>query len=544
MRLALAAISLLVVSIYGAHGASPAPSELIVFESSRNGASELFTVHSDGSGLRRITRSFPPADALAWSPDGRRIAFARYSPTVGGVAIWTSRSDGTALRRLTRTPEKRCDSYPAWSPDGRRILFHRDACGFGANELWVVDVDGTGKHPVLALPPRVTGGDTITGLEWRRGNVLVDGNGSCKLLMRPDGSRRRFVLCGRGARSAVFSHDGRGIAFLARGRAATVAYTASLAGRDERRIAALPHSAHSLAASGAGVFAVVVGGRPPGIHTFDSGAKMRLLVRRTSEDEVLSSPAWSPDGRMLAYVRDGGIRVVRADGADDRALAPFGPAHSPSWASNGRGIVYSRSIGRDHAMIVGVTGRNPRVLLTRPNGVREPRIAPGGDAIAYVYDGGREGFPCVAIRRLPRGPTRTVASYAESPEWSPDGRRIVYVHLDAETGENRSIWTVRADGGGRTRLTSETDAAGSPVWSPDGRRIVYEEALKVWVMDADGANKRVLVEDGYTPAWSRDGREVVFARDSRLVAVAVATGAERTIVAEGGVNPRWQPAPR
>jgi TolB protein len=75
---------------------------------------------ADGSGQTRLTRgnafqSAPPA----WSPDGRRIAFA--SERDGNAEIYVVNADGTGQRNLTRDPGYEGD--PAWSPDGRKIAF-------------------------------------------------------------------------------------------------------------------------------------------------------------------------------------------------------------------------------------------------------------------------------------------------------------------------------------------------------------------------------------------------------------------------------------
>jgi hypothetical protein len=76
VRRCLTLFAVLLVAVPHAHGAEQPSAGLIVFESRRNGEAELFTVRADGTGgLRRITRSFPPAEAVAWSPAGGRIAF-------------------------------------------------------------------------------------------------------------------------------------------------------------------------------------------------------------------------------------------------------------------------------------------------------------------------------------------------------------------------------------------------------------------------------------------------------------------------------------
>ena len=81
----------------------------------RDGNSEIYVVNSDGGGLRRLTRNAGPDLAPAWSPDGRRIAFA------GSRGIHVMNADGSGQRNLMRKPTP--TSRPTFSPDGRRIAF-------------------------------------------------------------------------------------------------------------------------------------------------------------------------------------------------------------------------------------------------------------------------------------------------------------------------------------------------------------------------------------------------------------------------------------
>lgn len=115
--------------------------------------------------------------------------------------------------------------------------------------------------------------------------------------------------------------------------------------------------------------------------------------------------------------------------------------------------------------------------------------------------------------------TRT-AALEDVPDWSPNGRKIVYA------GPQARIWVMNVDGTGQQPLTRNALGGGvawAPAWSPDGRRIAYEfngatntvdPTNEIWLMNADGSRSVRLtnnrLEDGQ-PTWSPDGSWLAFA---------------------------------
>jgi Tol biopolymer transport system component len=108
--------------------------------------------------------------------------------------------------------------------------------------------------------------------------------------------------------------------------------------------------------------------------------------------------------------------------------------------------------------------------------------------------------------------------YGTDPSLSPDGTKIVYCSI-RET-QYFEVFVANVDGSGAKRLTNfENGDACGPMWSRDGKKIAfYTYALpnprrnpEIWVMDADGANQKKLMDHGLDPAWSPDDRQVAFA---------------------------------
>jgi Tol biopolymer transport system component len=170
-----------------------------------------------------------------------------------------------------------------------------------------------------------------------------------------------------------------------------------------------------------------------------------------------------------------------------------------------------------------------------------------------------------ALRRLTRAPTGR-SDY--NPTWSPDGSTVLFERrkLDENAaGGDEALYAVGA-GGGSVRQVTHCDADcwsdGEGAWSADGSQLAFGRAtgprdqdgpalVAVYVAASDGSAIRQIsappsgYEDHY-PTWSPDGRTVVFERDqssdpagpSQLIAIDVASGAERTVYA----LPPWAPS--
>lgn len=123
----------------------------------------------------------------------------------------------------------------------------------------------------------------------------------------------------------------------------------------------------------------------------------------------------------------------------------------------------------------------------------------------------------------PTRPPPTATSPPRRPDLAPSDRLVFSSNRDVPgrkggaTGENREIYSVRADGSGLARLTAEPGYDGQPVWAPGGNRIAFVSERtgkrQVWLMGADGANPRRLTDHpagAANPDWSPDGRLIAY----------------------------------
>ena len=245
-------------------------------------------------------------------------------------------------------------------------------------------------------------------------------------------------------------------------------------------------------------------GPPSDLYVVDpDGANRKLLSACGARLCFLRTFAWSPDGRRLAFLRGpiGGfalptdltLHLIDADGSDEERLDGCG---KPRWPSCGDFMGSQISWSPDGARLVVPRGRS-----------------------LYVFDVDRGSF-----RRLTACGPRPCVDW--HPAWAPNGRRIVFVRY--RTRFTESLWTVRPDGSGLTRLTRKLPgSAGNPAWSPDSRRIAFDVGdnleARLYVMEADGSKQKVLrMGAGGTgpsvPAWSPNGRRIAYLTTPGLTA--------------------------
>jgi Tol biopolymer transport system component len=113
-----------------------------------DGSQQIFTVRTDGGGLRQVTHADGDSITPDWSPDGRRLTFEFDSPTACGIQIM--RADGNDVRDLPGVPGSTCNGQPAFTADGRGVVFESFTEATNDDAIWSEDLSGAHLRRIAA----------------------------------------------------------------------------------------------------------------------------------------------------------------------------------------------------------------------------------------------------------------------------------------------------------------------------------------------------------------------------------------------------------
>jgi Tol biopolymer transport system component len=257
----------------------------------------------------------------------------------------------------------------------------------------------------------------------------------------------------------------------------------------------------------------------------DDGEKQRLTS--PPESAADTAPAYSPDGRALAFVRNasfntGDIYVTNLTGGEPRRVTTDGQrVHSLAWTADGSEIIFSSNRGGGFGLWrIPVSGGQPEPVAGTGQNTYSPAISPKGDKLVYnvsVLDADIFRIGGLAAGALKTPETKLIFSTRQdhSPQYSPDGKRIVFV---SDRSGSEEIWVCEANGSSPVQLTFfNGPSVGTPHWSPDSRQIIFDARpngnADIFAVNADGGKPRPLISDpshDVMASWSRDGNWIYF----------------------------------
>lgn len=255
----------------------------------------------------------------------------------------------------------------------------------------------------------------------------------------------------------------------------------------------------------------------------NAGGSGNVPLTGATDTAYVGMSNWSPDGRFLAYIGGDGdsrIQILDVVTGEQRVLAGTRSIFWPRWSPDGTTVAFMGLDvdGAPDLFTVGANGGEPHNLTNSPAQELMPVWSPDGSMIAFSSDD--NGNTDIYVIYRDGSDLRNVSNQQGDefgPSWSPDGTRIAF---NTHPAGNAEIFVADLTTSTVTNITNSPEDELYAVWSPDGSTIAYtrsaaddeEGRTNLWLMDADGTNRRELIpDDTYATVyatWSPDSERI------------------------------------
>ncbi|MCB2263708.1 MAG: Tol-Pal system beta propeller repeat protein TolB [Candidatus Thiosymbion ectosymbiont of Robbea hypermnestra] len=271
----------------------------------------------------------------------------------------------------------------------------------------------------------------------------------------------------------------------------------------------------------------VFGGKRLAAMSFTGGASELRYTAHRIADAIYERLTGTPGvaATRIAYVTSDGnpgaqrvrLEVADADGHNPQTiLASRDPILSPAWSPDGRRLAYVSFENRRTAIYIQELATGHRERIAGFEGLNgSPAWSPDGRHLAMTLS--RDGNPDIYVLDLAsRNLLRITDHFAidTEPAWSPDGRHLIFT---SNRGGTPQLYRVAATGGAATRVTFENDYNGRASYAPDGRSILCVTRIggnfRIGLLDPERGIMRSLSSGRLdeSPSFAPNGAMVIYA---------------------------------
>ncbi|MCX7905109.1 MAG: hypothetical protein N2446_00210 [Elusimicrobiales bacterium] len=241
------------------------------------------------------------------------------------------------------------------------------------------------------------------------------------------------------------------------------------------------------------------------------------LTQLTNHKSISIIPKWSVDGKKIYYTTykygNPDIAVIDLEKMTTKIFSRFqGLNIAGEFSSDGTQLITILSRGKDPSLyILNLVTREVKNIIENFGICASPTFSPDNKEIAFISD--RTGNPQLYIYNLETKKIRRLTKFywADSPNWSPDGRWIVFSGRETKK-ENLNIFLIDPTTSFVVRITRNEGDNEDPVFSPDSRYIAFistrNGTRQIFIMDADGSRPHPLTSklkgNCFSPSWSKN----------------------------------------